>query len=349
MRVTLFSLRGLLFGLSLAALQTAFAAEPTVTFLSGDAARATIVDDARDPYFALLQPIEMAAKTGAEIAGSLTAQRAETRKRYQAAVRSFTEAEQQALRAYVLALQPMLVHYPRFARQPWRFVKLADSIEGGLPHTRADAIILSEYVAASVVEMRQQLSAQAALMRVGPLLVHEQMHVLQRLEPARFAPLYIKVFGFVRSAPLDLPAELVANQVANPDGLGCCWLFPLTAEPGRFLLPWLAFAESGTRRKMPQDFRMRAVPVVAQGAGYRVLRAADGRVQTRDLVEVAEYVQAFSLTQNFYHPNETAADLFAQLVMHDGLERDGATKGRRRTQEKEFAPLRNWFRTHLRE
>ena len=331
------------------ALQATFAAEPSVTFLSGDSARAVIVDDAHEPYFAQLQPLEIAAKTGSEIKGPLSAQRAEARNRYRAAVRSFTNVEQQALRAYVLALQPLLVHYPRFARQPWRFVKLADSIEGGLPHTRADAIVLSEDVSASLVEMRQQLSAPAALMRAGPLLVHEQMHVLQRLEPARFETLYLKVFGFIRSAPLEMPEELVANQVANPDGLGCCWLFPLAAEPGRFILPWLAFAESSARRKMPQDFRMRAVPVVAQGTGYRVLRGADGRVHTRDLSEVTEYVQAFSLTQNFYHPNETAADLFAQLIFQDSQERDGAIQGRRRSLEKEFAPLRNWFRAHLRE
>ena len=349
MRCVHFRSHVLLLGLSLGTLPATFAAEPAVTFLSGDSARAAIVDDAREPYFEQLQSLEIAAKTGSEIQGSLSAQRAEARKRYRAAVRRFTDAEQQALRAYVLALQPLLVHYPRFARQPWRFVKLADSIEGGLPHTRADAIVLSEDVSASLVAMRQQLSAPAALMRAGPLLVHEQMHVLQRLEPERFETLYRKVFGFVRSPPLELPVELVANQVANPDGLGCCWLFPLAAEPGHFILPWLAFAESSTRRKMPQDFRMRAVPVAAQGAGYRVLRGPGGQVNTRDLSEVTEYVRAFSLTENFYHPNETAADLFAQLVFQDGRGHDGAIQGRRRSQEKEFAPLRTWFRAHLRE
>lgn len=336
----------LLFGVYLVLTQPVLAAEPTVTFLSGDAARAAIVDDAHEPYFARLQPLEISAKTGSEIHGTLAAQRSEARKRYQAAVRDFTDAEQQALRASVQALQPMLVHYPRFARQPWRFVKLADSIEGGLPHTRADAIVLSESVSAGIAGMHRQ-SAAAALRRIGPLLLHEQMHVLQRLEPARFESLYLNLFGFARRATLTLPAELVVNQVANPDGLDCCWLFPL-AQPGRFILPWLEFAAGTNRRKMPQDFRMRAVPIIAEGSEFRVMLDAQGRVQTRDLVQVAEYVQAFPLTENYYHPNESAADLFAQLVMHDSLEQDD-TSVRRRPSEKEFAPLRSWFRANLRD
>lgn len=337
----------LLFGFYLALSQGTFAADPTVTFLSGDAARAAIVDDAREPYFAQLQSLEIAAKTGSEIQGPLAAQRAEARKRYQAAVRNFTDAEQQALRAYVLALQPMVVQYPRFARQPWRFVKVADSIEGGLPHTRADAIVLSESVSAAVTGMHRQLSEPAAVRRVGPLLLHEQMHVLQRLDPARFESLYVNVLGFARRAALALPEELVVNQVANPDGLDCCWLFPL-AEPGGFILPWLGFAESTTRRRMPQDFRMRAVLVVAEGAGFRVMRDAAGKARTRDLAQVTEYTQAFALTENYYHPNEAAADLFAQMVMHDSQER-GETQGGRQSLEKEFAPLRAWFRANLRE
>lgn len=348
MRTGFLSPRGwLLFGFYLALSQGARAAEPTVLFLSGDAARAAIVDDAREPYFARLQSLEIAAKTGSEISGALAVQRAEARKRYQAAVRNFTEAEQQALRASVQALQPLLVHYPRFARQAWRFVKVADSIESGLPHTRADAIVLSESVSASIAGMHSQLSAAAALQRIGPLLLHEQIHVLQRLEPARFESLYINVFGFARRAALTLPEEIVVNQVANPDGLDCCWLFPL-AEPGRFILPWLEFAESATRRKMPQDFRMRAIPVVSEGAGFRVVRDAQGKVQVRDLALVTEYTQAFALTENFYHPNESAADLFAQLVMLDNLEQGGA-KARRRSPQNEFAPLRTWFRANLRE
>ena len=93
---------------------------------------------------------------------------------------------------------------------------------------------------------------------------------------------------------------------------------------------------------------MRAIPVVSEGAGFRVVRDAQGKVEARDLPLVTEYTQAFALTENFYHPNESAADLFAQLVMHDSLGQ-GGTSARRRSPEKEFSSLRSWFRANLRD
>lgn len=324
-------------------------AEPAVTFLDGEAARRAIVNDARDPYFAQLQPLEMAAKTGAELGGTPDVQRAETRRRYQAAVRNFTDAEQQALRAYVAALAPLTRSYPRFARQPWKFVKVADDIEGGLPHTRDDFIVLSEDASASLVDMRRKLPADAALMRAGLLLAHEQVHVLQRVDAARFDSLYTRLFGFVRVPPFALTPELVANQVANPDGLACCWLFPRKGQAGRYILPWLVFEAGDNVRSMPADFRMLAVSVAADGAGYHVVRGADGRAQAGELLQDAEYVRAFPLTRNLYHPNEAAADLFAQLVMYDGLARERLPLEQRAALERDFAPLRRWFGEHFAE
>lgn len=322
-------------------------AEPAVHFLDGNAARAAIVDDAREPYFSRLQPLDMAAKTGAALTGSLDAQRLETRRRYQAAVRAFTPDEQIALRAYVQALQPMLHPYPRFARQRWKFLKLANHIEGGLPHTRGEVIVLSEEVTASLTAMRRQLAAEAALMRAGLLLLHEQLHVVQRLQPQRFESLYTQVFRFVRSGPVTLSAELLAHQVVNPDGLNCCWLFPLDSERKKLLLPVLVYAERAERRTLPEDLRMLAVHVEPAEGGYRVVHGADGRARTEDLLQVPDYVRAFPLTRNFYHPSEAAADLFAQLVLYDGLARDRLPPEQASALERDFLPLRNGFRARL--
>jgi hypothetical protein len=317
-------------------------AAPSVVFLDGNAARAAIVNDARDPYFARLQPLDMAAKTGSELTGTPEQQRAETHRRYQAAVRPFRPEEQQAIRAYIEALAPMLRDYPRFARQAWRFVKVADHIEGGLPHTRDDTIVLSEQVGRELFTMRRQLPEDAALLRAGMLLVHEQVHVLQRHEPRRFEALYTRSFGFRRVPPLALTAELVANEVINPDGLSCCWLYPRAG--GDYLLPFLAYAERRGLRRLPEDFRMLAVSVQPDGAGYRIVRDADGRARTEELERVTEFVEAFPLTRNYYHPNETAADLFAQLVLFDGQAGARMPAAQREALEAAFAPLRSAFR-----
>ena len=315
---------------------------PSVTFLDGNAARAAIVNDARDPYFDHLQPIEMAAKTGAPVTGTLKAQRLETRKRYQAAVRPFRPEEQEAIRAYVEALEPLLRDYPRFARQPWRFVKVADHIEGGLPHTRDNFIVLSESVSKGLFDLRRQQTPEAALMRGGMLLLHEQVHVLQRLEPGRFDNLYTQTLGYRRSGNIPLPKDLATNQLLNPDGLSCCWLFP---RGQGMIWPLLVFAERDGLRKMPGDFRKLAVTVMPtkKALGYHVARTAEGRSQSEDLLKVREYVEAFPLTQNFYHPNETSADLFSQLVLFDGIARLRMPPAQRDALEREMQRLRPAF------
>ena len=329
--------------LLLVATSAAADSTPAVVFLDGNAARAAIVNDARDPYFETLQPIEMAAKTGAPVPGTLEQQRAETRRRYQAAVRPFRPEEQQALRATIAALQPLVRDYPRFARQPWRFVKVADHIEGGLPHTRDDVIVLSEGASKQLFDLRQRLPADQALLRVGMVLVHEQTHVLQRIDAARFERLYTRTFGYQRVAPIALPADLAANQVANPDGLSCCWLYP---RGDQMVWPLLVFNEGTGVRLMPADFRMLAVTVtVPQNAsGYRVASTGDGRSQTEELVRVAELTAAFPLTRNLYHPNEVAADLFAQLVLYDGVARDRIREAQREHLDREYQRLRAAFR-----
>jgi hypothetical protein len=321
----------------------AAASTPAVVFLGGPAARAAIVNDARDPYFDTLESIEMAAKTGAPLPGTLAEQRAETRRRYQAAVRPFRPEEQQALRAIIAALQPLVRDYPRFARQPWRFVKVADHIEGGLPHTRDDVIVLSEGAAKQLYDLRQRLPTEQALLRVGMVLVHEQTHVLQRLERARFERLYTGTFGYRRVAPILPPADLAAHRVANPDGLSCCWLL---ARGDQLVWPVLVFSEGSGVRRLPADFRMLAVSVTASAdaAGYQVARGADGRSQTEDLLRVPGLTAAFPLTRNLYHPNEVAADLFAQLVLYDGVARAQIRERQRATLDREYQRLRPGFR-----
>jgi hypothetical protein len=322
----------------------AVAAGPAVEFLDVAAARAAIVNDARDPYFGKLYPLDMAAKTGAPLTGTIEEQRAETRRRYQQAVRPFRPEEQAAIRAFIDALQLLLRDYPRFARQPWRFVKVADHIEGALPHTRDDVIVLSEEVGKSLFDMRQRMEPQAALVRAGMLLVHEQLHVLQRLDARRFERLHTETFGFRRAA-FAVPEELVAIQPANPDGMSCCWLYPRAA--GGYWLPYLTYAERSGTRRMPEDFRMRALQVAHDGNGYRVVRDAAGRIASEELGSVREYVEAFPLTTSYFHPNEISADVFSQLVLFDGVAAAQMAPAQRQALEPAFAAVRPAFRAAL--
>ena len=121
-------------------------AAPDVAFADLVAGRAAIVDDLA--YFDRMQPMEMEAKTGQPLkAATLADQRAECRRRYQAAVREFTPDEKAVIRGLVALIDPAIRKtYPQFADTPWNFLKVAGNIEAGFPHTRGKYIVFADSV-----------------------------------------------------------------------------------------------------------------------------------------------------------------------------------------------------------
>lgn len=346
------------------------AAAPHIVFLAGERARRAIVDDRDQPYFSLLQPLEMAAKTGAPLhAHGLAAQRAETRRRYQAGVRDFTPQEQTALRALVGEVYRLIARpYPRLAHLPWQFIKVSDRIEGGLPHTRGDNIVLSQSVCNELVRAYQAArragkspasSVQAArsLVQVRSLalsiLLHEQVHVLQRREPALFTPLYTGSWGFRHTAPIALTPWQRSHQILNPDAGPCCWVFPLHAgDRLSFIWPQsvLDAAPRNTQGvpRMPQAMHMLAVQVQPQPGGFQVVTDAQGRPVSQPLLQVSDYTRVFGISYNLYDPNEAAADMFVKLVMYDALVAgENLPQAQRALINHALLPVRDWARRYL--
>ncbi len=359
------------------------AAAPHIVFLAGERARRAIVDDRDQPYFSLLQPLEMAAKTGAPLhAHGLAAQRAETRRRYQAGVRDFTPQEQTALRALVGDVYRLIANpYPRLAQLPWHFIKVSDRIEGGLPHTRGDNIVLSQKVCDELVQayraarsvgkspasssgpLPERASEQAAGQAAGQraqarnlalsILLHEQVHVLQRREPALFTPLYTKGWGFRHTAPIALTPWQRTHQILNPDAGPCCWVFPLHAgDRLRFIWPQIVLdAEPRNAQgvpRMPQAMHMLAVQVRPQPDGFHVVTDAQGRPVSQPLLQVSDYTRVFGISYNLYDPNEAAADMFVKLVMYDALVAgENMPQAQRALISHALLPVRDWAQRYL--
>ncbi len=345
----------ILTALAAACASPAAAAAPVV-FLDRAAAARAIVDDHAQPYFHTLQPMEMAAKTGRPLtARTLAAQRRETGQRYRAGVREFSEQERTVITRMVRGIDAALKHYPRLARVPWRFLKVADSIEGGLPHTRGPYIVLSQSVCEQLLGMDAALPKREAIAAAATILLHERIHVLQRSAPGLFDSLYRDVWGFVRVKSITRDPWLRRHHLANPDGSTagrfCCWLFPLRGdgnEPVHYIWPLVVFSDGPGVKRMPQDFRMLAIDVRRRGDHARVISEPDGRPRARPLLDVAAYTRVFVISQNIYHPNEAAADLLTQLVLFDSLaDTSGLSPRRRAAIDTFFQPLRHWARAHM--
>ena len=290
--------------------------EASVQFLGGQNARDAIVDESMEPYFKRMQPMEMSAKTGSPMTGeTLEQQRGECRRRYAAAVREFTEDEKDALRWLVTKIVPQLGgKYPVLARTPWIFIKVAPSLEGGLPHTRGGCIVLSDLTLGPLVQRRTIDPEWLTLTRSGELLLHEQTHVIQREHPDLFTDLYTRFWGFRHAARIQGCDWLTTHQLLDPDGVDTHWVFPLKSGGQiRWILPLTVLPDAGARLGQMRKVAVDVEP--AEGDAFRVKVDPSGMPYMQDLASLSDYTHRFLPAHSVYHPNEIAADLFARMVL----------------------------------
>ena len=329
-----------------------FAAEPVAEFADLATAQVAIIDDHLEPYFSTLQPLEMAAKTGSALSpGTVAEQQAECRKRYQAGVRAFTPDEQAAVTWYVAKARTLLAtDYPAIEQTPWRYIKVDDHIEGGLPHTRGEYVVFAQGFLAELSMAKSMLPEDTAMQQMGDTVIHEHMHVVQRLHPEMFTSLYTDLWH-LRRAPriVDCP-WLVEHHLANPDGVDCGWVFPVVANgTTRWIWPLVIFGEVQGIAHMPNDFDMAAISLSDNNGAFTVVTTAEGKPVYVNLMSVPEYARLYVGSHNIYHPNESAADLFAKIVIFDALVNKAAIPEKRLAAiEANVAPLRTWFKANSR-
>ena len=325
----------------------AAASQVEVRFLDRKGAAAAIVDESMEPYFSLLQPLEMIAKTGSPLAAKdLPAQRDECRKRYQEGVLEFTDAEKSAIGDAARAVSAALKDaYPLFASTPWSFLKLDDAFEGGMPHTRGPHIVFSPSVAAMFAGARAG-GADPAHSVLGEVLVHEQCHVVERAHPKLFADLFVNVWGFVRAEGLESCPQLTKVQLKNPDGVDVGWVFP-EKEGGStvYWQPLVVLRDGVERPRMPRDFVTIGVRCVKKGRAFHPEMSKEATPVTMPLDEINAYHAAFGHVDENFHPNETFAVLFSWLAMKDHV--GAAGPGLDDHSSVDFTKLREWCKKHF--
>jgi hypothetical protein len=292
----------------------------TIHFLSQAEARAALTTGAERGYYARLQLPEMRAKTGLALQNvTLEAAREQVRETYGAHVEDFSPDEQGALREVVTGLQTLLRNRaPLYARTAWAFIKVDATLEGGLPHTRGDCIVLADAIVARIVQARAKGASRAPL-SLWNLLVHEQTHVLQRRHPELFVNLYTQSLGFRRVAFAPWPQWLIERNVVNPDAPDADWVFPIGgASARRWILPVVVLLKLDHPR-MPDDFDVAALDVREQAGAWTIAdRSIPASLQ--ELSALPDFVRAFPIQDELFHPNEISAGLLAAIITGSGIE-----------------------------
>jgi hypothetical protein len=184
-------------------------------------AQTALTDESWFPYLTSVTPDMLRFTLGlpadAPIPQEPAARLAFARERQAAMAAEFTADEEAALRRAVAGIVRKIGgDWPMLCRLPWHFVKVKPGFCHDLPHTRGVVTVLSASAAAHLA--RNEAAAEE-------LLIHEKIHVVQRLNPDRFTALYQK-YGY---APLRLaPGEAERlNLIQNPDAPVSDWAVSL--------------------------------------------------------------------------------------------------------------------------
>jgi hypothetical protein len=288
---------------------------PALRFLSTAEARTTLTEGAGKQYFENLQLAEMRAKTRLRLEGmSLLSARESARKHYAEEVTNFTKQEKSSIEYTLKQLTAGLAEKaPAFLQTPWCFIKVSDRIEGGLPHTRGECIVLPSGVLQSFTENSNQENAEKFNPELAYLLVHEQTHVLQRRNPAIFMALYTDIFHFQHLNPAPTTPWLKESGVVNPDGPDTGWALQISnGSSTRWIMPYLVLGKL-TNPKMPDDFLPLGIEVIKSETGWSVANRSAVAVD-QALQQFFAYAQEFPNPDQAYHPNEISADLIAAWV-----------------------------------
>ena len=255
---------------------------------------------ARDEYVQRLTPLERALKMKSEAAVS----EAEFLQRLAASIQPWPESERAAVQAGLDSIRPRLAELNLPLPATVVFVRFTGAVEGNSPHTRGNAVLLTE----------ELLQRPAFLPH---LIAHELFHIASRQNKAWRDAMYATI-GFMPIEEVALPPTLASRKITNPDApridvaikvqtsLGSAWVTPLIQatvdrydahQGGEFFkfmkLSWLE---------------------VARGEGVPA-RAQVMQPQLRETAELSGFVEQIGRNTGYIiHPEEILAENFAQLA-----------------------------------
>jgi hypothetical protein len=210
----------------------------------------------------------------------------------------------------------LIVARSSLAPQRWDLCHVKDDVEGGMPHTRAGADQEDEPAI-----MLPQNCQHWDDVRLTAVLVHEAMHILQKLSPATWHEFYVKEWDFRPAKDSEVPRDMQMRTRRNPDTF---WPYRYWVWKDRWLLTSVYVPASARRIQAGEGANMNP-SVTGMALEAQLTDAEDvlydmrsGRSQTPD--HVPEFVRFFgNRVHQCEHPNEISAVLLQQLLTDEDL------------------------------
>jgi len=259
---------------------------------------------ADDDFMTALSPADPALRLRSATKQSVAA----LKQSYASHVVDWNETRRAKITAVLQRLQPQLDALSRWLPARVDFVLVSAEVEGGLPHTRAAAIILP----AAFVESGEPLDF---------VTMHELFHVLSRNNRAQRDGMYALI-GFEPCHVIE-PAQFATRRVTNPDAPSLGYFLPLEGDGHEGLVPYVyadkpvfdAAAGADFEHQLRVGFLHMRVQATANGPECVV--APGERNPMLPLTAHREWVerQTGANTGYLIHPEEALADNFALLIV----------------------------------
>ncbi|WP_374362344.1 hypothetical protein [Pseudoduganella danionis] len=288
----------------------------SIRFLTIQDGKKVLTEGPEKSYFDTLQLGELRAKSRLALQASAPEQaRALARAKFADDVQAYSAEEQAMLREVLARLAPRIQRdAPLLARTPFCFIKTGTNVEAGIPHTRGACIVLAPTELDGMLRMYRWGWTTILDQMAAPLLIHEQVHVLQRAYPERFVSLYTEMLGFRHLDTLPDHPWLIEHRMSNPDAPDLRWIYKLnTAGKEQWIRADLMLREL-VRPNMADDTRPVAIELIERNGTFMVAQDGKGQPRMRDLNSVSEYKDLFPNRTENYHPNEISADLIAGWI-----------------------------------
>jgi len=290
---------------------------PRVDFLNIKRASKAILDESYEPYFSQLQIREIEAFTNSKVpTTNLDNAREYAKEKFASAVTNFSEKEKKCISFVVDKINTILLKNDigLMVYQPWRFIKIEDWLCGGFAHTRGTYIILSQrhidYLTKTWSDNMTPEEEKTLLKKMGALLVHEQMHSLQRTFKSKFENLYTKYWNFTKAHVLN-DATIRKDQVSNPDAPIAEWLIANPKDVHLFYWVRTLLKETEGIPVMGKDFTDKVFVVKKRNGTFSTIKSEDNNLVYTNLDGIEFYKNAFPTSRGIDHPNEISAYMFS--------------------------------------
>ena len=292
---------------------------PRVKFLSKKEGEVAILDESFEPYFSNLQIREITTFINEEVPHkNLSKARDFARKKFQSAVINFNSKEKEIITYAVNEVLKTLIknNISLMYNHPWRFIKVQSWLCGGFAHTRGTYIILSQkYIDRLIKGWDENIDKNLKsdiISKLGGLLVHEQMHSLQRTFKSSFDKLYLNYWGFERGK-VKTEKQIELNQVSNPDAPIPEWLIKNEKSLNEFYWVRTLLNKSPKIPIMGKDFQDKVFIVERFNENFKVKKDLNKNLISLELSDIVFYKNSFPVNRGLDHPNEISAYMFSEL------------------------------------